>query len=71
MYGPIERLPFNDNCKHLKKTKQIAPSDGSSARQQRTVALRKTTPGLIGNEKISNPDSQKRVGCDTWERPMQ
>ena len=27
MYGPIERLPFNDNCKHLKKTKQIAPSD--------------------------------------------
>jgi hypothetical protein len=19
MYGPIERLPFNDNCRHLKK----------------------------------------------------
>jgi hypothetical protein len=32
MYGPIERLPLNDNCKHLKKTKQIAPSDGFNNR---------------------------------------
>jgi hypothetical protein len=43
MYGPIKRLPFNDNCKHLNKTKQIAPSDDTLSKAKNSPREREST----------------------------